>query len=391
MSDINRSERKHSIYSPSSFERWSRCPGSAQLTADIPRVDTEYSLRGTWMHEQVERILRGEEVDTTAKYATPDNLDKIQQVAAAAKEIIDEHWLFDPPEILMEERLDLSGYDEVGEGVFGTGDLVVFDRDNRTLVVVDYKFGHNLVSPIANGQLLLYAIGAAVALDKFTIEGVRLVILQPEAAELRNQFDTTWNAVVEWWHDTARPAIIAAKADNAALIPGQEQCRWCPLSGSCDAQAGRVMGILEVTPEAPPPPTHGMLLPDLLTLLPEVEQWIAGVRAHAIDRLQKGESIPGYKLVEGRTHRKWADEEKAERWLAARKLSKPDRTETKLISIATAEKIMGDLLKDNERMRKAFDKLTTKPPGKPTLAREDDKRPALTFRDPFENDMEDVI
>ncbi len=116
---------------------------------------------------------------------------------------------------------------------------------------------------------------------------------------------------------------------------------------------------------------------ELLQQLPMIESWAKAVRSVAQNRMEGGEEIQGYKLVRKTTKRRWADEEKAERWLAARKVTKDERTVTKLISIAQAEKKIKDTLKNNPRLQTNFGKLINKPVGAIVMAPANDKRPEV--------------
>jgi hypothetical protein len=341
------------------------------------------------MHEQVEAVLKGGEHDAGHKLATPDNIRAIYEVVEAAKRIIDGLSAFGTPEVSFEARVQCGEFDPVADEVFGTADLVIYSPDDRLLAVIDYKFGHGEVDVRDNGQLMLYAMAAAGRYPD-AVEVVELHVLQPASGQIDKTVTYRWAEMLQWWHDVAAPAIVMATDPEPPIVPGEVQCRWCPLSGSCPAQRGKMIDAL-ATVDTLPAVQQEMPLERVLAVLPEIETWIKGVRATAIAKLERGESVPGYKLVEGRTHRKWVDDAQAEKWLAARKLSKDERTETKVISIAQAEKKLTALLKDNTRLRNAFDKLVDKPAGAPTLALESDKRPAITRQDPFQEEFSEAI
>lgn len=109
-----------------------------------------------------------------------------------------------------------------------------------------------------------------------------------------------------------------------------------------------------------------------LTRVPLIKAWVAAVEAAAYSHLEQGQHLPGYKLVEGRSLRKWRDESEVYHRLTEAGLDGEDIYESKLISVAQAEKTLG---------RKAFaelmNDLVEKPAGKPSVVPEDDNRPAL--------------
>jgi hypothetical protein len=378
------SEREHSIYSPSAWERWSTCPGSAKLTADMPEETSEHAERGTWMHEQVENVLLGRDVSgPESVWDTTDNWIAINQVVDYVRALIDRCSVIEPAKVWYEDRLELgAGYDDV----FGTGDLRIFDHSENRLYVVDYKFGHTLVKAKDNGQLLMYA---SMAMNNMywpvgvvKPDFITMIILQPASPALVNEWTIDRDYLWEWINNELYPAISAAEAENAPFVPSASACKYCPASGDCPAQTQQSIEVFEKFDVVQADVQH---YPDLLPQLETMEEFIKGVRKQALKALLDGAKIPGYKLVKSTTKRKWADEEKAEKWLAARKIPKDQRTVTKVVGIQAAEKLLKGVLNDNPRLQNNFGKLIHKPEGHPIMAREDDNRAEVTVTNPLLN------
>lgn len=378
-------DRAHSIYSPSGFTRWEVCSGSAQKTKDMESPDSPDSLRGTWLHERSYERVAGKEFSHN-----PEDICNIQsnwEALHSATDVVLDHIeaasLISPATVLLEKRVDL---DVLGhEDVYGTCDVQIYAHSEDTLYIIDYKFGNGLVEPKDNGQLYIYALGAALSCDVVP-QFIEVAIVQPaNQNKIYNSYGITFSELMQWWETVGEPAIQAAKAENPPLVPGDDQCRWCPASGDCEAQTDASLAVLDMY-QPDKQMTKSYDIAEILPQLPMVEQFIKGVRKQAIEQLKNGGTINGYKLVRGNTHRKWIDEEKADRWLAARKIGKDDRTVKKLISIPVAEKILGEILKDNPRLAGNFKKLITQPEGKLTLAPASDKRPEVNFSNPLLDD-----
>jgi hypothetical protein len=213
-------------------------------------------------------------------------------------------------------------------------------------------------------------------------EHVTLMIRQPKLPQGGSVHRMRFGHLMNWWNGEGEDAIIAARQEDAPAIPGP-QCKWCPISGNCPEQRQDMLSLVDDHPL-----TTDDGLGHLLERLPELEAFIKGVRNIALDRLKKGLPVPGYKLVQGQTKRKWIDEDKVDRWLASRKIPVADRRVTRVIGIPAVEELLAEELKTNKRLRSSLDKLIYKPEGKPTLARDTDKRDAISVTNPVLEDID---
>ena len=109
----------------------------------------------------------------------------------------------------------------------------------------------------------------------------------------------------------------------------------------------------------------------------------SSLQAYALQQAISGKEWRGWKLVEGRSNRRYTNETAVEQAVTAAGF---DPYEHKLLGITAMQKMLG---------KTRFDELLTayieKPQGKPTLVPESDKRPAMNtakndFMEDYDND-----
>ncbi len=303
----------HSVLSPSSADRWTRCPGSVALTKDLPNPPNEASALGSAKHETTFWLLSHSNKAMLANgllghpwshegfagEVDEEFIEHVNYCATAVRAIPgDSRWF--------EVELDTS--DVLGvPGQKGTADVVIGDHAMRVLNVGDHKFGYGYVDVEENRQMLLYAAAALHKFDEFgtDYDTVRLWIFQPKRGEPR-----MWETTAEYVRATvARYADVAqiAMQPSAPLVPGDKQCQWCPARANCNARNQDVinefpieLGNANEVSEA--------LLAQSLDKVDAIEAWCRDIRAEALRRATSGKAIPGYKLIEGkRGNRKWID------------------------------------------------------------------------------------
>lgn len=265
----------------------------------------------------------------------------------------------------------------------------------------DLKLGKGVqVFAEENTQLLIYAYGQFREYDElFDFQTIRLRIHQPRL----DHFD-------EWVIDRAtlleRAAWIkqrayAAWCKEAERTPGTKQCQWCKIKSDCAAHAVFVERMLDgvfddldapVTAEQmrdlaeridngalnlKPIETGQLSVAQKAAILPYrrmVESWFADIYTELEGRILRGESVPGYKVVEGRSNRVFSDEAKAANELEFLGLSDDVIHPKGMITITQAE---GELVKVGYKRKQLPDLIggvVVKPPGKPTMAPLSDKR-----------------
>lgn len=288
----------------------------------------------------------------------------------------------------VELRVDFSAF--VPEG-FGTSDIVVVDSNTDTIHIVDLKYGKGIrVDAGDNPQLKLYALGAleevGFIFDLSPYTKVVMTIHQPRLDHISEEH-TTVAELTQWAVEQVQVQAklatqiyheeIAVESNHYA--PSAKACQWCKASGTCKALAEHCLSealegfntVMEAEPEFQ---DQNSLSPQeigrVLTLLPLLNKWVGAVEKVALERLNKGREITGYKLVEGRSNRKWDDAEEVEKALRKTKLKVSEIFEKKMLTPAKAEKLLG-------KKHKVLADHVVKSAGKPTIAPEHDKRNAL--------------
>lgn len=404
----------HAKLSPSGAHRWMACPGSVVLEAEYPDDSSAYAAEGTCAHDLAASVLTDPEfVIPVGETKTVDGY-QIKVTQDMADHVMDYCRLVwegaEGKTLLVEQRVPI-GHLTGEEGATGTSDVIIIDYDLEAIEVIDLKYGAGVkVYAEDNEQMQMYALGA---LHEHSIisdfSWATMIIHQPRM-----------NHVAEWHISTAELEAFADKVREAAhavdlarerrgdttidwafsfLYPGEKQCRFCKAKATCPALQEEVMAIAgpvtahdfaEFIPDVPNAETGDNYLSMAMAKVDLVEAWCKAVRGEVERRLLAGETVDGWKLVEGRKgNRAWADEAAAEEMFKRSFRLRDDEMYTKkLISPTAAEKLLKDTPK---RLRRAMD-LTTRAEGKPSVAPAADRRPALAvsnladeFRTTLEN------
>lgn len=375
----------HVRHSPSSAHRWTACPGSLRMIdAAPPERPSPYAAEGTCAHWVLEQCLTHNRGAVDYINSTHAGHTVTEEMAAAVQLALDVvRDMVEPNDVLfIEERFDLALLNPPAR-LAGTADVVIYKPAAGRLLVLDYKHGQGLaVEAQGNMQMRTYALGAIVALgDVHPVREVEAIILQPRAfhpsgfvrSECLEPFE-----LFEWSAD-----LFAAQArtlePDAPLAAG-DHCRFCQAAGTCPALASRALAVMEQDfdvldqPKAPTAPEA--LTPHqigrVLEMADAVEKWLGAVRSHATGMLERGEPLPGWKLVDKRATRKWSAEDAATAQLTAAVGDKAFAPR-KIITPAQAEKLVG-----KAAYREHFEALVSKESSGTTLAPAHDKRHAVT-------------
>ena len=364
--------RKHASLSPSASARWIACPPSARLAAKYENKTSSYAEEGTSAHAlcayKLEHALGRRTRDPTEDLTFYDEEMETcaDDYAAYVLQLVEEEkQACRDPLVLVEERLDYSRACGVPDS-FGTGDCVLV-ADGR-LTIVDFKYGKGIeVSAKRNTQLMCYALGALNALDGiYAITTIRLVIYQPRLENVSiDEFSK--DELVAWGKDVLAPRAKQAYAGEGEFQAG-DHCRFCPAKSDCRKRAEYNLELAK----------YDFQMPDTLeddeiaALLPRIDEFIAwanDVKALALQKALDGTPFDGYKVVAGRSVRKYKDEKAVAKAVQDAGF---DPYERKLLGITAMGKLLG-----KKRMEDLLGGLMIKPPGKPTLVPETDKRRAI--------------
>ena len=277
--------------------------------------------------------------------------------------------------LAIEQRLDFSHI--VPDG-FGTGDALIVG--DGTMTVIDLKYGKGVeVSAVGNPQMRLYALGALAQFGMiYNVDRVRMVIFQPRLNNTSVD-EISVEELITWGREVVAPRAQLAIQGEGELNAG-EWCRFCRHAPQCPALAAQYLEPLpkesdEMTPAAPDPETlTDDQIANIVAWSGEIKKWLSKVEKFALDEANNGHSYPGLKLVEGRSVRKYTDEEKV---AAAVEKTGHDPYEKKLLGITAMTKMLG-----KKQFQDTLGGLVHKPAGKPTLVPESDKRPALQTATP---------
>ena len=263
--------------------------------------------------------------------------------------------------LLVEQRVD---YDEwVPEG-YGTADAVVVN--GRSLHIVDLKYGvGNKVDAINNPQLRLYALGAIQQWGfEHGIESVSMTIVQPRLDHISTE--TLKVEELLEWGEWVKERAKATEDPTAPATPGPEQCQWCKARKICRARAIHALTVVGSDHLAPAD------LASLLHHVPTIKGWIKDVEAGAMEALEKGDTLPGLKLVEGRSVRTLTDD--AGEILYKAGLDWDTIYRRSFAPLGHIEKALGG----KKKAAPILEQCTTKPPGKPSITHETDPRPPIS-------------
>ncbi|MEE9366994.1 MAG: DUF2800 domain-containing protein [Dehalococcoidales bacterium] len=381
-------EKGHASLSASGSDRWMTCPGSVALIATLPKgtKSSPAAEEGTAAHEAAALCLQ--EGVTPAELAgrmfngfevteeMVEALDIYVDYIAAAVERLKGSTLY------VEKPFDLSF---IRKDMWGTNDASI-SQPFGELLVGDLKYGKGvLVEVVDNSQLLYYATGALEETQDDP-ETVRMVIIQPRARHEDGpvrDWVVTADYVREWAQNELGPAADRARQPGAPLKAG-DHCRWCDAAGLCP-ELGRFAADEAAIDFADPKVKEisvDMTEIDLtraMKALPVVENWCRAVMAAGQQWLESGRPLEGFKLVRGKSNRRWKDEAKTIKTFRSMRVSvKEYMTEPKLVSPAQAEKL-------KKVSKQVVELLAEKPEGKATIVPDSD--PRMEIAPPAETDF----
>ncbi|MCI6574720.1 MAG: DUF2800 domain-containing protein [Arcanobacterium sp.] len=374
------SPTQHATLSASGSHRWLHCPPSALLEAAYRSEHGDDSspaaAEGTAAHAlsewKIRTALEHLKADAgerpVSEWDSPEmeeHTDAYCQFVLERAKLALEH---DPSALIaIEQRLDFSHLVPAG---FGTADCLII-AGNR-IEVIDFKYGQGVLVEVEhNPQAMLYGLGALNVFGQlYDIEEVTLTIHQP-----RRENISSWalsRAELEHWGETTVKPVAELAANGQGQFQAGTWCQFCRIAAICKKRAEANLALarhefkpaVELTDEE---------ISEVLTQIPLLTKWASDVEAYATGMaVNQGKQWPGFKVVEGRSIRKYADEVKVAHTLEAAGYT--DIWTKKLATITSLEKLLG-----KKKFAELLGELVIKPAGKPALVPESDKRPALNI------------
>lgn len=361
---------KHALLSASSSHRWLACPPSARLTEGIPDKSSSFAEQGTDAHSLCEyklHVALGEAAkDPTENLSFFDEemaecsdmyVQFVMEQLAKAKEACRD------PIVLVEQRLDFSKW--VPQG-FGTGDCVV--AADGTLFVIDFKYGLGvLVEAEKNPQMMCYALGALLLFDGiYDIKKISMTIFQPRRKHV-STYEMKKADLLSWADKVLAPTAALAMKGEGEFKAGS-YCQFCKARANCRKRAEYNLELARYD-FAMPAELTDTEVEAVLSKADDLASWAADVKEYALQKAMSGKTWKDWKVVEGRSVRKYANETAVAETV---KESGYDPYEQKVLGITAMTRLLG---------RRKFDELLSgmivKPEGKPTLVPLSDKRPAM--------------
>lgn len=358
---------KHAVLSPSSAHRWLKCTPSAMLELEFENISSEAAKEGSAAHAFCEHKLKKALRIRSKRPISDYDSDEMQECTEAYVDFVMEQLDLakqscSDPQILIEQKVDFSAY--VPDG-FGTADcLIVADG---ILHVIDFKYGQGvLVDAYENPQMKCYALGAlAIYESLYDIKTIRMSIFQP-----RRENVSTWTIsikeLIDWAENELKPKAKRAIKGEGNYESG-DWCRFCRASIRCRKRAEEKLSLAKEEFKMPPLITDSEI-EEILKIIPDLTSWANDIMGYATDMaVNHGKEWAGFKVVEGRSVRKYKDEDLVAK--RAKENGYEDIYKKSLITLTEMQKLMG-----KAKFNEVLGDLIIKPQGKPTLVPETAKR-----------------
>lgn len=370
---------KHALLSASASKQWLNCPPSAKLCSEIEDRASPYAQQGTDAHElceyKVQVALGNKATDPTEnlEYFDAEMENCTDEYRNYVVEQLEEAKKFcNDPIVLVEQRLDFSKW--VPQG-FGTGDCLIVADD--VLHIIDFKYGLGvIVNAEHNPQMMCYGLGALDIYDGiYDIKTVKMTIFQPRRDNV-STFTMSKDELLSWADTVLAPTAKLAFEGKGEFKAG-DHCTFCKIKATCRKRAEYNLQLAQYDFEMP----ANLDETEIAAILPKVDDlvsWVNDIKEYALQQALSGTKYDGYKVVEGKSNRKYVDEGAVASIVTD---AGYDPYEKKLLGITAMTSLLG-----KTKFAELLGGLIEKPQGKPTLVPETDKRPALnTAKDDFKD------
>lgn len=368
---------KHALLGASSAARWIACTPSARATEGLPDQESTYAAEGTRAHEVCEKALRyklakweaGKPFDLLSDWAQQSMPTEMFNAANQYVSFLHDQWVGFScrPGVFIEQEVDVSRW---VPGGFGTCDCLMIG--GGLLHIIDFKYGQGVpVSPVRNPQLMYYALGAYALFEGLeNIDTVRMSIVQPRIQEEPETWELPLSDLLSWAREVLQPAAEMAWRGEGTFCPG-EHCRFCKAHPGCRGWQGKYGPLAGFEPLPQPAALSDEELGEWLQKVEGLAAYARELEDYAQTALLEGRTLPGWKLVQGRSTRKWTDQDAAFRQMEADGIDEAMLYTRTPISLTAAEKMLG-----KKKFAEVMSAFITRAPGAPKLAKDSDPRPA---------------
>lgn len=319
---VNHSERHHAILSPSSAKRWLNCTPSARLAEEIGSEDSIFAREGTFAHELAEYALT---LYLDGKYDVMDDLpiqadkrdneflnaEMIRYVGEYVDFVISEHYEMmrhtGKVKMLLESKVDISKY---APDCFGSVDVQI--TSPTEIHIIDLKYGAGVkVYAAYNPQMMLYALGCYESMEpaeRKKIQTVKMTIAQCRLAHYDNS-EMPINDLLDWGKNEVKEKAKTAFEGKGELKCG-DWCKFCPAKATCRKKYEDIVSDFENY--GSPLQMSEPEIVDMIGKIDDYKSWLESLNKYVYDKALAGKKWEGYKLIEGRTTRKFTDMEAVE-------------------------------------------------------------------------------
>ena len=376
---------EHSIFSPSASARILNCPPSLMLCAEAEDQTSSYAAEGTCAHELcaylVEKALGrnvrdpsedldyyNEEMRTCAESYASFVMEEYAKAKAACPDA----------EVLVEQRVDISQW---VPGCGGTADCIILS--DGMVEVIDYK--HGVGVPVSatsedfggNPQLMCYCLGVLALFDGiYDFDTVKMAIFQPRRENV-SDYTMSKADLLSWAENTLAPVARLALEGRGEFRAG-DHCRFCKIKATCRKRSEVNLEAVKYD-FADPPELDPCEIDVILQMLDHLTEWASDVKEYALNQALAGTEFEHFKVVEGRSMRKYTSDDEVARVVEA---AGYDPFEKKLMGVTAMTSLLG-----KQKYEELLGPLTYKAPGKPTLVPRADRRPEM--KNSAETDFKD--
>ena len=363
----------HAFLSPSASHRWLACPPSAKLCAKAADQSSEYAKQGTDAHSLcaylIEKELGRDVSDPTKDLGYYDQ--EMQQCAEGYADFVMEEYAkvrqsCGDAEVMIEQKVDFSRWVKGGTG---TADCIILS--DGTAEVIDFKYGLGIMVSAdseehgGNPQLMCYCLGVLEMFDGiYDIDILKMVIYQPRRENV-SIYTMSKAELLRWAEDVLAPTALLAMEGKGEFKAGPH-CQFCKVKATCRKRAEYNLELAKYDFEMPDE-LEDYEIDAILIKVDQLTAWASDVKEYALNQALLGVDYGHFKVVEGRSNRKYTSEE-----AVAQAVTDADPYEKKLLGITAMTALLG-----KKKFEELLGGMVYKPSGKPTLVSKSDKRPVL--------------